>query len=81
MPMPSTGLFNIKSSDVASIDLDNEVRVSAMTAECLSCGSTTGVEAGKGLESLPGGVVITCCECGSRQAVSSSLFSGATSRS
>lgn len=76
--MPSTGLFDIKCAAVTAKDAESEFCVASVEAECLSCKSTISVEAGKGLETLPGGFVITCLECGSRQAVSSSLVKGVT---
>lgn len=76
-PMPSTGLFNIKCAELSAKELD-EICVTAVKAECLSCKNTISVEAGNGLETVRGGVIITCSGCGTRQAVSSSLFAGVT---
>jgi hypothetical protein len=72
--MLSTGLFKIVSAQSTANQLKEPTRVEALTAECLTCNSTISAGLGNGLESLPGGVVLTCSKCGARQAVSSSLF-------
>lgn len=72
--MPSTGLFKIMSAQCTANELKGPTQVEALTAECLTCNSTISAWPGNGLETLPGGVVLTCSKCGARQAVSSSLF-------
>lgn len=67
--MPDTGLFYVV--DVDSV-LDEQGRVaylSSLAVRCARCGHVTH-SSNTDLESMPGGTVLTCGKCGTRQTVS-----------
>lgn len=77
--MPNTGRFDITRADAACAEAaDGCVKVTELRAQCLSCSRYFLARLGAGLESMEGGVVISCSACGARQGVSTSLFEGVT---
>lgn len=80
--MPNTGRFNIIRADKASAEIPEGSRqVAELRAQCLSCSRSFLAKSGAGLESVDGGVVITCTACGARQGVSTQLFAAVTNDS
>lgn len=74
-PMPNTGLFDIIHALATKADEPPAcLLVCEVHAQCLTCQESVQAKAGSGLESVEGGVVIACPECGARQAVSNHLF-------
>ena len=79
--MPTTGRFNILHAQAPAPAYPHQcANVQQLHAECLNCSTTLRARPGKGLESVEGGVVITCPACGSRQAVSNQLFVEVTNK-
>lgn len=74
-PMPNTGLFDIIHALAARAEEKPAcLLVCEVHAHCLTCQGSVQAKTGSGLESVEGGVVIACPECGARQAVSNHLF-------
>jgi hypothetical protein len=80
--MPNTGRFNILRADTAGAEIpEGSPQARKLRAQCLSCSLSFLAKPGAGLESVDGGVVITCAACGARQGVSTRLFAAVTNNS
>ena len=74
-PMPNTGLFDIIDALATRADESPAcLLVCEVHAQCLTCQESVQAKAGSGLESVEGGVVIACPECGARQGVSNCFW-------
>ena len=67
--MPDTGLFHVLDIDPMRDQHGNIQSVIAISVRCNSCQHVTH-STGPSLESMPGGTLLACAQCGGRQAVS-----------
>ncbi|OUL15588.1 hypothetical protein B0X78_05790 [bacterium AM6] len=66
--MPDTGLFYVLNIDRCAISREHP-SVIAISVRCNSCQHVTH-STGPDLQSIPGGTLLACAQCGGRQAVS-----------
>lgn len=71
--MPITGKFNVLEIDCSRDPAGKVTHVSRVSMRCSLCNDIT-ESAGEHLVQLPGGTVLTCAKCGTRQAVSNASF-------
>lgn len=71
--MPTIGKFNILELDCSRDPGGKVTHVSRISLRCSLCNDIT-ESAGEHLVQLPGGTVLTCAKCGTRQAVSNASF-------
>ena len=73
--MPSTGLFTLlEVHGNFATQQQGAARLTSLTACCETCEHRFSANAGEHLAVIAGGAVITCPECGVRQAVSNARF-------
>jgi len=73
--MPNTGSFHLHEVLGHTQGTPEKFTyITAVRATCLKCKRTLNATGGPELERIPGGTVLTCGGCGTRQAISNARF-------
>lgn len=73
--MPYTGLFLLRFVSAEPDHATGRVsRVTAVKATCLSCERLVDANSPPDLEVVPGGTILYCCGCGTRQVIGNAHY-------